>query len=376
MEPIPIVLAGFGKWARTRTVIPFIDNNPGIMKVVAVTALKHGIDEFAKSVKPEFESRGLDLPEFLENAEQAFQTVGSAQPIWAVIINTPNKYHYRQAKAALENGAHVYVERPIVTHNDDLTELIGIAEERGRKFFTGVQRRLEDSYGYLYHAVKNNHDFNELASIRCYLSAGMRLQGWRSIRDLAGGGIILDSGYHLLDAVVWIANASGIDFSGTMSGSVHCHNEKVVLTATKTPTVETTAIGHVRLPRNVLLSFNFTYCAPKGSIFERVELGDIDGGRIILNREQSVRSDVPATVTHQRPDGSFAKATTSLGKTVKIEKIRLSGSSRNTAPLSRFINRVASEGDKEIVCDVCDARSSVSTWHFVRELYTLAHQKI
>ena len=66
----------------------------------------------------------------------------------AVIVATPTVTHYELAKAALEAGKHVLVEKPIATRAAEADELCALAERQGRVlmvghvflFNTGIQR--------------------------------------------------------------------------------------------------------------------------------------------------------------------------------------------------------------------------------------------
>jgi predicted dehydrogenase len=67
----------------------------------------------------------------------------------AIAVVTPVWTHYRLAKAALENGKHVFVEKPFTSTVSEATELIELAEKRNLKImvdhtflFTGAVRRI------------------------------------------------------------------------------------------------------------------------------------------------------------------------------------------------------------------------------------------
>lgn len=55
----------------------------------------------------------------------------------AVVIATPSSTHYPLAKAALERGKHVLVEKPITTSSDEGDQLVAIAEQAGRVLMVG-----------------------------------------------------------------------------------------------------------------------------------------------------------------------------------------------------------------------------------------------
>jgi predicted dehydrogenase len=49
----------------------------------------------------------------------------------AVVIATPVKFHHALAKAALENGKHVMIEKPMAASSAECEELIELAEQKG-----------------------------------------------------------------------------------------------------------------------------------------------------------------------------------------------------------------------------------------------------
>ncbi len=58
-----------------------------------------------------------------------------------MISATPETLHYPMAKAALEAGKHVLLEKPISVTLDEADELIDIAESKGLKFTIGYSQR-------------------------------------------------------------------------------------------------------------------------------------------------------------------------------------------------------------------------------------------
>ena len=103
----------------------------------------------------------------------------SATDIDAVAIITPVWTHYELTKAALENGKHVFVEKPFTSNVAQAEELINLAEQKNLKIlvdhtflFTGAVRKIgqlldEGTLGkvYYYDSTRVNlglfqHDIN------------------------------------------------------------------------------------------------------------------------------------------------------------------------------------------------------------------------
>lgn len=69
----------------------------------------------------------------------------------AVAVVTPVWTHYELAKAALENGKHVFVEKPFTSNSDQAKELIDLAERNNLRImvdhtflFTGAVRKIRE----------------------------------------------------------------------------------------------------------------------------------------------------------------------------------------------------------------------------------------
>ena len=105
----------------------------------------------------------------------------TSSEIDAVAIVTPVSYHYELAKKALENGKHVFVEKPFTTTAAQAEELVELAERKNLQImvdhtflFTGAVRKIkqlinEGALGplYYYDSTRVNlglfqHDVNVL----------------------------------------------------------------------------------------------------------------------------------------------------------------------------------------------------------------------
>ena len=131
----------------------------------------------------------------------------------AVAIVTPVWTHYELAKAALENGKHVFVEKPFTSNAAQAEELIELAERKNLKImvdhtflFTGAVRKIkqllkEGALGklYYYDSMRVNlglfqHDVNviwDLAphdlSIMDHLIKETRKRSWRPAKSTLNG---------------------------------------------------------------------------------------------------------------------------------------------------------------------------------------------
>jgi predicted dehydrogenase len=70
-----------------------------------------------------------------------------------MVSTTPETLHYPMAKAALDAGKHVLLEKPIALALDEADDLIETAERQGLKFTIGYSQRFNDKQAMVKRAV-------------------------------------------------------------------------------------------------------------------------------------------------------------------------------------------------------------------------------
>ncbi len=76
--------------------------------------------------------------------------------VHAVMISaTPETTHHPIAKAALEAGKHVLLEKPIALTLDEADELIALADERGLKFTIGYSQRFNNKQALVKRSIED-----------------------------------------------------------------------------------------------------------------------------------------------------------------------------------------------------------------------------
>ena len=73
----------------------------------------------------------------------------------ALISATPETTHYPMAKAALEAGLHVLLEKPIALALEEADDLIETAESRGLKFTIGYSQRFNPKQAFARRSVRD-----------------------------------------------------------------------------------------------------------------------------------------------------------------------------------------------------------------------------
>jgi len=138
----------------------------------------------------------------------------------AALVATPNASHAEIACFLLDANVHVLCEKPIATTLIDAQRMAS-ASARGRaRLMVGQSRRFNPNAELVRQLVARGH----LGSLKQISAAlGGRYGAWptrtdfRRDRALAGGGVLVDLGIHLIDLALWIAgeHATVADYEAT-----------------------------------------------------------------------------------------------------------------------------------------------------------------
>ncbi len=126
----------------------------------------------------------------------------------ALAIFAPHRARYRPAMDALQAGCHLFIEKPLSTNAQEAVDIVNLAKGRGRTVAVGHQYRLAPA---LIEARKRLADgaIGRLRLVSATLAAPWLAahrgpeNSWRYDPKQAGGGILADSGDHLIDALLW-----------------------------------------------------------------------------------------------------------------------------------------------------------------------------
>ncbi len=153
--------------------------------------------QLAKIVTSRREQVAKDLPEMAVAA--GIEEVFSDAAIDLVVIASPSAHHYEHARAALLAGKHVVVDKPLATTSREASELIDLAESRGRVLSVFQNRRWDNDYLTVKHSIEQGW----LGKVFYYEVHFDRFRpnikaGWREVPG-PGAGILYDLGAHLID---------------------------------------------------------------------------------------------------------------------------------------------------------------------------------
>jgi predicted dehydrogenase len=128
----------------------------------------------------------------------------------AVIIATPHYQHTTLGIAALKQGLHVMVEKPISAHKADAERLIAAHQQHPKLVFAGMfQLRAEPRYLRMRKLIQDG-DLGDIVRMSWIMTDWFRTEayyasgGWRATWKGEGGGVLLNQCLHNLDAMQWL----------------------------------------------------------------------------------------------------------------------------------------------------------------------------
>jgi len=180
--------------------------------------LRRGLD-FARARHAGRQGRDGDSPDPSERSssgshQQApqgftnFRALLDAPGVDAVVIATPPHLHVTQVLTALAAGKNVYCEKPMATSLEDCRAIVSAAdaaEEKGRVFQVGFQRRFNPRYEKSVQHLRGGNA-GPVLFIRSQwhtTSPGSRSKPWLH-RQEKSGGIVLEQASHQFDVFNWI----------------------------------------------------------------------------------------------------------------------------------------------------------------------------
>jgi oxidoreductase len=251
--PVRIALIGLG-WVTTRVWLPMLAGHPGF-----------SVRELVDTDQAALQRVGAQVPQARQST-----TIDGLSPadIDLAVVAVPNHLHARIAAALLRRGIAVFVEKPVCL---DSAEAADLAEaERA-----GGARVLAGSASWHRADVRTLRDrLAEVGTIRALDLSWIRGRGipgvgsWITRRDQAGGGVLLDLGWHLLTIGMRMLGWPAVtDVLGSVSATFLSRPEFAAgwrngaPVAGPPPDVEDTAFARVRTETGVLLTLSTAWAS-------------------------------------------------------------------------------------------------------------------
>jgi predicted dehydrogenase len=141
----------------------------------------------------------------------------------AVLITVPDRRHFDYAKAALEAGKHVLVEKPMVTNAADAEALVDLARKQGLILGVGYHLRFHPGFRLIRQSIVEGH-IGELRHILAQWTFYRPTDDeWRAHQALGKWWSLAATGSHCLDLCHWLTSAAGrsrIDLRAIVTNNV------------------------------------------------------------------------------------------------------------------------------------------------------------
>lgn len=158
----------------------------------------------------------LAVPE--ESRYADYEAMLEEESLDGVVITTPHALHYEQVTAALDRGLHVLCEKPLVLEVDQAVELRDRAEEAELVLMVGFQRHQDSSFRRA--RERYGPDGPEIDWVTAEITQPWFESfggSWRTDTDLSGGGFLVDTGRHVVDALLWVTGLTPVAVTAEMT---------------------------------------------------------------------------------------------------------------------------------------------------------------
>jgi predicted dehydrogenase len=188
-----------------------------------------------------------------------------AEELDAVVISLPNFLKKEAVFYAAEKGLDIFLDKPISRNLAEAQKMVGKVEKENVRMMVGVNYR----YFPCVQKLKNKLDNGEIGDA-VIATSELILNGpishavvpvpvpeWWLSKDLAGGGALLDLGYHLIDILCWLLGGFDVDYS-SLGHKLHLPVEDAGTIVLKSKGFDATGIVNVGwFSKSIFPEFNF-----------------------------------------------------------------------------------------------------------------------
>lgn len=225
MEKLPVAVIGLGSFGQ-RTLRAL--QASALVEVVGLA------DRDQAVVEPL--AGGLGLEPYTDTRSMLSQT----QPR-AVFVSTPPTANVELIATCAQRGIHVCKDAPLARNLAEGAAMVRQMDQAGLTFVVGTQRRFMDSYRRAWESRRAiGHTFLARAH---YLFNWGPVAGWRGDAISAGGGALLELGYHFIDLLVWMLSLPEEVYG---INAVCAHRQAVATNNQRPSNTDDTAIAALR----------------------------------------------------------------------------------------------------------------------------------
>lgn len=220
---------------------------------------------------------------------QDFREMIDTEQLDAVDIATPNYLHSIVAVYAMEQGLHVFCEKPDAVSVEEALKMKAASEKYGKILMVMRNNRYYTNSQYLKKIIANG----ECGDIYCGRCGWIRRRGipgkggWFTTKAQSGGGPLIDLGVHMIDLAMWLmGNPKPVAVSGCVYNKFadndatdsRVHSRKGDAKQDGTFDVEDLAMGFIRFENGACLQIEFSWASNIEKETRFVELRGTNAG--------------------------------------------------------------------------------------------------
>jgi len=192
MKKLNTIIIGFGNQTKKEHFSALI--NSDLYSLVAIIDKQFtNLDEHKEMI----EKNNVLLCDNLED----FKSKNTAK-IDVAIISLPHDQYLDAIIFCAKNKIHILKEKPFARNREEAQLIYDIVKENKIKLMTSFQRRFHPIFQSFKFMISQLGEIKSV-NVQYTLSSKTPNSGWRGDMQLAGGGVMMDMGYHIIDLLIW-----------------------------------------------------------------------------------------------------------------------------------------------------------------------------
>ena len=205
-QPVRLAVIGCGSMARSH--VTNIIKQQDTTQVVAVYDPSQAAYLEMSEI---FLAAGLPVP---PNAQDLSALLNNHRDsLDAAFIVTPHAYHYEQARACLEAGLDVLLEKPMVVTAQEARSLIDVRDATGKLLVIAFNGSLSPCIRTVSKMLRSG-ELGPIMNVVAFVweDWSSHYQGhWKQNAEISGGGFMFDTGAHMLNTVADLVNEDFVE---------------------------------------------------------------------------------------------------------------------------------------------------------------------
>lgn len=193
-----IAIIGLGGQSRSE-LIPALLKLKDTCEIVAICDVNQEFIDLSRELLPNKEEVLV-----FKDYKNVFAHIGQdGFSLDGVVLSVPHFLYAEIIELAVNKGVAVFKEKPFALNLDEAQRLSTLALKEGVQIYTVTKRQFYPSYIMGLEQLQNGIIGPAyMYSARHFIPHGNLYEGWRSSVQAAGGGALIDMGYHLLDVIL------------------------------------------------------------------------------------------------------------------------------------------------------------------------------